>query len=194
MVISSRCHKLSAKGMAKFYEQLNDSLRQFIAAQQMFFTATAPSKGRINLSPKGMDTFRCIDNRTVAYLDVTGSGNETAAHLQENGRMTMMFCSFDRDPLILRLYGEGRVIFPRDEEWQDLYPLFEKLPGERQIMVLAIESVQTSCGYGVPLYEFKGERPTLKAWAQKKGETGITQYWEKKNKTSIDGLPTNILS
>lgn len=194
MAISSRCHKLSVKKMAKFYEQLNDDLRQFIAAQQMFFTATAPSKGRINLSPKGMNTFRCIDNRKVAYLDVTGSGNETSAHLQENGRMTIMFCSFASKPLILRIYGQGRVIFPRDEEWQDLYPLFAKLPGERQIMVLAIESVQTSCGYGVPLYEFKGERQTLKDWAQKKGETGIVEYWRKKNQTSIDGLPTNILS
>ena len=180
--------------MAKLYEQLNDDLREFIAAQQMFFTATAPSKGRINLSPKGMNTFRCIDNRTVAYLDVTGSGNETSAHLQENGRMTIMFCSFARKPLILRIYGQGRVIFPRDKEWEYLYALFEKLPGERQIIVLAIESVQTSCGYGVPLYEFKGERPTLKDWAQKKGETGIVEYWRKKNQTSIDGLPTNILS
>ena len=179
--------------MAKFYSELNSSLRDFIQEQKLFFTATAPLQGRINLSPKGIDTFRCIDDQTVAYLDLTGSGNETAAHLKENGRMTIMFCSFSEKPLILRLYGKGRVIRSKDEEWESFYSLFDSLPGERQIIVLDIESVQTSCGYGVPLYEFKQERNTLIEWAQKKGEQGIKEYWQAKNLTSIDGLPTQLL-
>ncbi len=179
--------------MAKFYSELNESLRQFIEEQKIFFTATAPSAGRINLSPKGMDTFRCIDNQTVAYLDLTGSGNESASHLHENGRMTIMFCSFSDKPLILRLYGKGRVIMPRHlVEWESFYSLFEPIPGQRQIIVLDIDSAQTSCGYGVPLYELKQERPTLKEWAMKKGDEGILEYWRTKNQKSIDGLPTKL--
>jgi len=180
--------------MAKFYSALNDSLRDFIADQKMFFTATAPTQGRINLSPKGMDTFRCLDNNTVAYLDVTGSGNETAAHLLENGRMTIMFCSFTEKPLILRLYGRGRTVRTRDNDWADLYSLFEPLPGARQIMLLAIDSVQTSCGFGVPVYEFKQERDTLARQAEHKGEAEIAAYQQKHNQISIDGLPTGLLA
>lgn len=178
--------------MAKFYAKLDESLRNFIAEQKVFFTGTAPNSGRINVSPKGIDTFRCIDDRTVAYLDLTGSGNETAAHLTENGRMTIMFCSFSEKPLILRLYGHGQVVRPKHEEWENLYALFQPLPGERQIMVLHVESVQTSCGYGVPLYEFKQERETIKEWAIKKGHQGIVDYWQEKNQKSIDGIPTKI--
>jgi hypothetical protein len=178
--------------MAKFYSELNDSLRKFIEEQKIFFTATAPTEGRINLSPKGMDTFRCIDTRTVAYLDLTGSGNETAAHLNENERMTIMFCSFSEQPLILRLYGHGKVILPRNQEWDNLYGSFDSLPGERQIIVLKINSVQTSCGYAVPIYELKSEREKLVQWANKKGEDGIIEYWRSKNQKSIDGLPTKI--
>ncbi len=178
--------------MAKFYSELNESLRKFIEEQKIFFTATAPIEGRINLSPKGMDTFRCIDTRTVAYLNLTGSGNETAAHLNENGRMTIMFCSFSEQPLILRLYGHGKVISPRHQEWDNFYELFDSLPGARQIIVLDINSVQTSCGYAVPLYELKSERKTLVQWANKKGENGIIEYWRNKNEKSIDGLPTKI--
>lgn len=180
--------------MAKFYPQLTEELQAFIEEQKIFFTATAPTAGRINLSPKGIDTFRCIDFSTVAYLDLTGSGNETAAHLLENGRMTIMFCSFDQQPLILRLYGLGKVIHPRDEQWETLYSLFPFLPGERQIIMLDIESVQTSCGYGVPIYEFKQERQTLLNWAKRKGTQGIKKYWQDKNQESIDGLPTKLLS
>lgn len=180
--------------MAKFYSELDESLQKFIQQQKIFFTATAPTKGRINLSPKGMDTFKCIDNQTVAYLDVTGSGNETAAHLYENGRMTIMFCSFTEKPMILRLYGEGSIISPRSQEWKKFSSLFESLPGERQIVVLQVDSAQTSCGYGVPLYDFQEERQTLKEWASKKGEQGIADYWKEKNQTSIDGLPTKLLA
>jgi hypothetical protein len=184
--------------MAKFYSNLNEDLQNFISEQKLFFTATAPKSGRINLSPKGIDTFRCIDNRTVAYLDLTGSGNETAAHLNSQadppnkGRMTIMFCSFTEKPLILRLYGRGRVIAPRHKEWDNYYELFAPTPGERQIIVMDIDGIQTSCGYGVPLYEFKAERPSLIEWAKKKGEGGIAAYWREKNQTSIDGFPTNI--
>jgi hypothetical protein len=180
--------------MAKFYSELNDTLRAFIAEQKIFFTATAPIEGRINLSPKGLDALQCLDNKTVAYLNLTGSGNETAAHLIENGRMTMMFCSFSEKPLILRLYGQGQVIHPRDEGWSALYPLFEPLPGARQIIVLHIDSVQTSCGFGVPLYEFTAERDTLRRSTEHQGEEGIKAYWQKKNQVSIDGLPTKILA
>lgn len=178
--------------MAKFYTEIHSSLQEFIKDQKIFFTATAPEQGRINLSPKGIDTFRCIDSRTVAYLDLTGSGNETAAHLIENGRITIMFCSFSEQPIILRLYGQGRVIHPRDQEWQTVSSLFDSLPGKRQIMMIDVESVQTSCGYGVPLYELKQERQMIIDWATKKGEQGIKDYWEAKNLKSIDGLPTQL--
>ncbi len=179
--------------MAKFYTEITPSLQEFIKEQNIFFTATASQQGRINLSPKGIDTFRCIDSKTVAYLDLTGSGNETAAHLIENGRMTIMFCSFSEKPMILRLYGHGRVIRQRDQDWERFYSLFDSLSGKRQIIILEVDSVQTSCGYGVPIYEFKQERGTLIEWATKKGEQGIKEYWAAKNLRSIDGLPTKLL-
>lgn len=178
--------------MAKFFSELDDWLQGFIREQKIFFTATAPADGRINLSPKGMDTFRCLDPKTVAYLDLTGSGNETAAHLLENGRMTIMFCSFSEKPLILRLYGRGRVVRPRDAEWEALHEHFTPALGERQIVVLQVESGQTSCGFAVPVYELKQERPMLTEWCEKKGEQGIRSYWLEKNQTSIDGLPTRL--
>jgi hypothetical protein len=180
--------------MAKFYSELTPSLQEFIAEQKLFFTASAPMEGRVNLSPKGIDTFRCIDPKTVAYLDLTGSGNETAAHLHEDGRLTIMFCSFTEQPLILRLYGQGKAIRPRHPEWQDFSPLFKDIPGTRQIVVLKVEAAQTSCGFGVPLYEFKQQRETLIDWAEKKGDSGIEQYWHDKNQKSIDGLPTKIFN
>lgn len=179
--------------MAKFYPELTDALQQFIAEQKLFFTATAPRQGRVNLSPKGIDTFRCLDRHTVAYLDLTGSGNETAAHLLENGRLTIMFCSFSEQPLILRLYGQGRAIQPRHPEWQQYSPLFPPTPGTRQIIVLAIEQAQTSCGTGVPIYDFREPRSAIIRWANQKGEAGLQQYWRDKNQTSIDGLPTRLL-
>lgn len=176
--------------MAKFYTRLDEQLQSFIGEQKMFFTATAPVEGRINLSPKGMDTFRCFDGgRRVAYLDLTGSGNETAAHLSENGRMTVMFCSFSESPLILRIYGRGRVVLPEDDEWPELRPHFPTIPGERQIVLLDVESVQTSCGFAVPVYELKEERQRLVEWTLKKGEDGMLDYRREKNQVSIDGLP-----
>jgi hypothetical protein len=178
--------------MAKFYSQLNEMLQNFIAEQRMFFVATAPLQGRVNLSPKGMDTFRCLDDKTVIYLDFIGSGNETAAHIAENGRLTLMFCSFGEKPLILRLYGQGRAIQSRDAAWAELYPLFDSHPNARQIIALNIESVQTSCGFGVPMYEFKDRRDNMAQWSEKQGETGLIEYQRKNNQISIDGLPTKL--
>ena len=179
--------------MARFYSALEDKHRHFIAAQKLFFTATAPNDGRVNLSPKGMDSFRVIDAHCVAYLDLTGSGNETAAHLKHDGRMTIMFCSFDADPLILRLYGQGRAVRRQDADWATWRAHFPALPGERQIIVIDIESVQTSCGYAVPQFAYRGERDTLMRWAEKKGTLGLLEYWREKNQTSIDGLATGLL-
>ncbi|WP_017326558.1 pyridoxamine 5'-phosphate oxidase family protein [Synechococcus sp. PCC 7336] len=177
--------------MAKIYSELTPPLERFIAKQHLFFTGTAPlaSNGSINVSPKGIDTFRCLNNNTVAYLDLTGSGNETAAHLSENGRLTIMFCSFAEKPTILRLYGKGRVVRSQDADWQDLYRHFDSIPGERQIVVLAIQRVQTSCGFGVPLFEYKQQRNELIAWAERKGAEGLEAYRQKNNQTSVDGLP-----
>lgn len=179
--------------MAKFYSEVNADLQKFIQDQKIFFTATATKDSRVNLSPKGIDTFRCFDQKTVAYLDLTGSGNETAAHLSADGRMTIMFCSFSNKPLILRLYGQGKVIHPRNCEWERFYDLFDSVPGARQIIVLDVDLVQTSCGNGVPIYDLQTERPAIINWAKSKGESGLNDYWKLKNLQSIDGLPTHLL-
>ncbi len=176
-----------------FIARLNDKLIDFIGRQKMFFTATAPAEGRINLSPKGMDAFRVLDPATVAYLDVTGSGNEASAHLKQNGRMTIMMCSFEGAPMILRLYGHGEVVRPRDARWAELHANFDAIPGERQIIVLKIDSIQTSCGYAVPEFEFKTQRQMLRKWSEVKGPEGIQEYWAENNQKSIDGLPSGIL-
>ena len=178
--------------MAKFYSALTEDLMDFIRAQHLFYTGSAASDGRINISPKGLQTLRILDAQRVAYLDLTGSSAETAAHLRADGRLTLMFCSFDDAPLILRLYGTGTLIMPNDAEWSALYPLFPPMPGARQIVVLNIESLQTSCGFGVPRYEYSGERDDLVNWAVKKGEAGLRQYRTDKNRISIDGLPTGL--
>lgn len=178
--------------MAKFYTQLDEKLIGFIREQKIFFCASADEEGRINLSPKGMDTFRVLSPATVAFLSLTGSGNETAAHLKHNGRITIMFCSFTAQPLILRIYGNGRGVYPHDAEWDSLSKEFELLPGTRQIFIVRIESVQTSCGFSIPFFEFKGDRDALVRWSVEKGEQGIRQYWRDKNQVSIDGLNTGM--
>ena len=180
--------------MADFFNTLDESWVEFIKAQKVFFTATAPVDGRINLSPKGMDTFRCLDESTVGYLDLTGSGIETTAHLNENGRMTIMFCSFDQRPTILRLYGRGSVICPGEPDWDIYSDRFPALPGRRSIILMKIESAQKSCGYAVPVMEFKNERQALVKWAQNKGLDGLERYWEDKNQVSVDGLPSGLLT
>jgi pyridoxamine 5'-phosphate oxidase-like protein len=179
--------------MGKFYTEITPELKEFIAEQQMFFTATAAATGRINLSPKGIDTLRQLDDNTVAYLDLTGSGNETAALLEVDGRMTIMFCSFAGKPWILRLYGKGEVVQLDSERGRALHPLFGSMPGERHIIVLHVESAQTSCGMAVPLYEYKEQRDLLIDWAAKKGPDGMKEYRRAKNAVSIDGLPTGLV-
>src|SRR5437867_461692 len=180
-------------GMAKFFTELNESLRQFIAEQRIYFNASAPIQGRINISPKGLDTFRILSDRCVAYLDLTGSECETAAHLAENGRLTLMFCSFEDQPMILRLYGRGRVVHPRDAQWHELHGQFPAVPGERKIIVLDIESIMTTCGFAVPLYEYKGQRPLLPQFTCKMGAERMDEYRHQHNQRSIDGLPTYLL-
>ena len=178
--------------VGKFYTEITPELKEFIAEQQMFFVATAAATGRINLSPKGIDTLRQLDEHTVAYLDLTGSGNETAAHVAADGRMTMMFCSFAGKPRILRLYGKGEVVPLDSGRGRELHPLFGSIPGERQIIVLHVESAQTSCGMAVPIYEYTQQRELLIYWADKNGKEGVKEYQRTKNVTSIDGLPTGL--
>jgi Pyridoxamine 5'-phosphate oxidase len=179
--------------MARIYPELTDAHVRFIQAQHIFFSATAPQQGRINVSPKGLDSFRILSTRQVGYIDLTGSSNETAAHLRENGRFTVMFCSFDNEPLILRLYGHGEAIRRQNPAWPTLRPHFPDLPGERQIILLNIDCVQTSCGYAVPRMVYSGDRETLSQWAERKGPTGLLDYWRDKNQLSIDGLSTGLL-
>lgn len=175
--------------MGARFRELDAKHRAFIEAQPVFFVATAAREGRVNLSPKGLDTLRVSDARRIAWLNLTGSGNETAAHLQESPRMTLMFCAFSGSPLILRIYGRARMIHHTDPDWGEWIAPFPPLPGARQIVLLDIELVQTSCGFGVPLMEYVGPRPTLEQWAEKKGEAGIRRYWTEKNAVSLDGLP-----
>ncbi len=178
--------------MGKTFTEIKELHQIFIENQKMFFVSTAPRKGRINLSPKGMDSFRVEGPNRVVWLNLTGSANETAAHLIEDRRMTVMFCSFEQDPMILRLYGQARAVHPRDEEWHELLSLFPKQAGVRQVIEMDVDLVHTSCGYGVPLYEYQGERSLLNDWLEKKGEDGIRDYWESKNSVSLDGKPTGI--
>ncbi len=179
--------------MAKFNDKITSRVQKFIEAQKMFFVATAPKDGRINLSPKGMDSFRVASEKNVQWLSVTGSGNETAAHLINDNRITIMFCAFKGAPNIVRIYGTAKEIKPKDEEWGELITQFQTIPGARQIFDISIESVQTSCGMSIPFYEYTGERNQLNNWAEDIGDNGVQEYWKEKNQTSIDGLPTNIL-
>lgn len=179
--------------MAQFYDSINEKQQAFIAAQKMFFVASAPENGRINLSPKGLDSFRVLDANRVAFMNLTGSGNETAAHLHENGRITIMFCAFEGQPLILRLFGQGKSIPRRDPQWAEYAPLFPHSISNRNIILVDVDSVQTSCGFAVPLYEFQEHRALLTDWAENRGADGVEKYWAEKNQVSIDGLPTMLL-
>ncbi len=179
--------------MAKFFPSLSDTLADFVSKQAIFFVGTAAADGRVNVSPKGMDTLKVLNENELIWLNLTGSGNETAAHILEQNRMTIMFCSFGTKPLILRLYGKAQVLHERDTEFSELIDKFGEVAGARQIFKMEIESVQTSCGYAVPFMEFKEERTVLRDWADKKGKDGIKEYWDNKNRESIDGLKTEIL-
>jgi len=180
--------------MAKFHEQIEDHHREFIESQHLFFVSTAPlsAEGHINLSPKGLDSFRVLSPTKVAYMDITGSGNETSAHILENGRITIMFCAFGGPPNILRLYGHGHTVLPGDPDWHDISSHFQILPSTRQIIVVNIFKVQTSCGFAVPYYEYTGERDHSHKWAEKKGAQGLEDHRKEKNWVSLDGLPTAL--
>ncbi len=177
--------------MARVFEQIDDSLAAFIGAQRMFFVATAPldATGLVNLSPKGLDTLRILDPHTVAYLDLTGSGVETIAHLRENGRIAILFCSFEGSPEILRLHGQGAVLEPSDPEFAALRPRFPEVEGNRSIIRIAVKRIATSCGYAVPLYQFEGQRSQLLDWARNRGTEGLERYRREHNSESLDGLP-----
>jgi hypothetical protein len=179
--------------MAQQYSRIEADHRAFIERQHIFFTASAAAGGRVNLSPKGLGALRVLDDRRVAYLDLTGSGNETAAHARADGRLTIMFCAFEGPPLILRLYGASRILRRPSAAYGDLLEQAfggAEQPGARQIVVLEVDLVQTSCGYGVPHYDYRDERPSLINWAEAKGEAGLAAYRREKNVVSIDGLPT----
>ncbi len=182
--------------MAKQFPSIDSSHRNFILKQHVFFVASAASGTRVNVSPRSTDSFRLLGANAVAYLDRTGSGNETAAHIRANGRITVMFCAFEGAPKILRLYGHGTVYRRRSRSYAQL--LAEQFadtapPGTRQMVTLDVDLVQTSCGYGVPLLDYRAERATLDRWAENKGQAGIEAYWREKNTRSIDGLPTGLL-
>jgi hypothetical protein len=180
--------------MGKIFAAIDDDLRSFVEAQPLFFVATAPlsPSGHVNLSPKGLDTFRVLDERRVAYLDLTGSGNETAAHVAENRRITFMFCAFTGTPRILRIYGRGEAVLPTNPHWPELIALFPKYAGARQVIVADVEYVQTSCGFGVPRMDFVEERDQLPRWAESKGPEELGQYRRAKNSRSVDGLPVDV--
>lgn len=176
--------------MGKAFDELDDVLIDWIGEQHLFFVASAPSEGgHVNLSPKGHDTLRVLDTTTVAFLDLTGSGAETIAHTRQNGRLTIMFCAFEGPPRILRLFGTGAAHTIGTDRYAELIPTFTELPGARSIVVLDIDRVQTSCGYSVPLMDYREERPTLQQWAARKSDDELAAYWDEKNATSIDGIP-----
>ena len=178
--------------MAKMMTAISQALQEFIEAQQLFFVGTADADGRVNVSPKGLDGLRVLGPNRVIWLNLTGSGNETAAHLLGVNRMTLMFCSFGEKPLILRLYGKARAVHEGDPDWESLVAQFSVTEGARQVFDLEVEQVQTSCGFGVPQYDYQGERDLLLNWSDRKGDQGIRDYWKEKNQTSIDGKPTGI--
>jgi Pyridoxamine 5'-phosphate oxidase len=178
--------------VAKTYDQLDKRLHGWIAAQHIFFVATAPQRrgDHVNLSPKGhADTFAVLDERTVAYLDLTGSGAETAAHLRADRRITLMFCAFSGPPRILRLYGQGRIVLPGEQRWDELAAWFPARRGARAVVVVEVERIADSCGYAVPLYDYAGERDLLDQWAGRKDEAAMAAYRAQRNSRSIDGLP-----
>jgi predicted pyridoxine 5'-phosphate oxidase superfamily flavin-nucleotide-binding protein len=182
--------------VAKTLDSIDDRLADFIRKQRVFFTASAAADGRVNVSPKDAASLRILNELKVAYLDQTGSGNETAAHLLANGRLTLMFCAFEPPPMILRLYGIAKVLPRGSDPYLDLLnSAFDAAepPGARQMIVLDVDRVQTSCGYGVPLFQYAGERDTLRKWATSKGEAGLRDYRRQKNVLSIDGQPTGLL-
>ena len=186
---------MEAKTMAKQFEALNPDHRDFIQRQHIFFVSSATVDSRVNISPREISALRIVNDHSVIYLDRTGSGNETAAHMLADGRLTIMFCAFTGPPQIMRLYGTGTSVGWENAEFEDLISQYyggSKPLGTRQIMRLKFDLVQTSCGYGVPLFEYKGDRNAIENWHENKGPDGIQSYWQQKNLSSIDGLPTGL--
>lgn len=178
--------------MGKKLASITPELQDFIANQKIFFVGTAAAEGRVNVSPKGTDSFRVIDANKIVWLNLTGSGNETAAHLLKNNRMTILFCAFEGKPLILRLYGTAKIYHRRDPDYDRFIGLFPPNTGARQIIEMEVDLVQTSCGFAVPFMDFKAERETLNSWSVKQGEEGIKNYWQERNTQSLDGFETGI--
>jgi len=186
-----RWRSTTVGAVGKVYETINDRLRAFIQAQHVFFVGTAPleADGHVNLSPKGhRDTFAVLDERTVAYLDLTGSGAEALAHLRQNGRIVIMFCAFEGPPNIVRLHGRGTVHTPGEENWSSLVAHFSPRPGIRAVVTVDVTRVSDSCGFAVPLYDHLGDRDLLDSWASRKSDEELSAYRATKNATSIDGL------
>ena len=179
--------------MATQFESLNDTLTQFIKQQHIFFCATAGPQGRVNLSPKGMDSLRVMSPNRIVWRNLTGSGNETAGHLAQINRITLMWCGFDQKPMILRAFGSARTLHPRDQDFAELNALFPPSHGARQIFDVTLDLVQSSCGYAIPFMSYEGERDILKDWAENKGSEGIATHWKNRNQQTIDGAPTYIL-
>lgn len=180
--------------MAKQFDRIEDDHLKFIEAQHMFFCGSAAAEGRVNISPKGMDSLRVLGSNRIIWRNLTGSGNETAGHLAQVNRMTLMWCGFEARPMIMRAYGSARTLHPRDADFAKLDALFDASPGARQIYDMTVDMLQTSCGYAVPFFDHAGERDVLAKWAQDKGPDGIETYWDTRNRTTIDGLPTHIIS
>lgn len=180
--------------MGQQFSELSEKHVKFIAEQKIYFVGTATADSKINISPKGMDSLKILDGKTVAWLNLTGSGNETAAHVQTHPRMTIMFAAFEGSPMILRLYGNAIAVHQNDPEWSELYKLFSPILGARQIFKLSIEIVQTSCGMSVPFFDYVADREQLSDWAVKKGEDDIKEYWQQNNQVSIDGIQTNVMT
>ena len=178
--------------MATQFPRIEAPHRRFIEAQHMFFVGSAAPEGRVNISPKGMDSLRILGPNRIAWLNFTGSGNETAGHLRKANRMTLMWCGFERQPLILRAYGTARTVHARDADWAELSALWDAPRGARQVFDMTVEMVQSSCGYAVPLMEFAGERDMLKTWAAQRDEAALEDYQRDRNLTTIDGLPTAL--
>lgn len=180
--------------MAEKFPSIDKRLQDFIEAQHLFFVGSAAPEGRVNVSPKGMDSLRVLGPNRILWRNVTGSGNETAGHLKAINRMTLMWCSFTLKPMILRTFGTARTIHPRDAEWDELNDNFPPFDGARQLYDMDVEMVQTSCGYAVPFFDNPRPRDTLVKWTADRGPEGVQAFWETRNQTTIDGLPTGILA
>jgi hypothetical protein len=193
-LVELRAEVAQEKSM-KVYENITPELTSWIAKQHVFFVGSAPlsADGHVNLSPKGNDCMRVLDDKTVCYLDTTGSGNETSAHISENGRLTFMWCAFEGAPRILRLYGRGEVVLPENtKRWNELVAQFDPLPGMRQMIVNHVDRVITSCGFAVPLMDYKEDRNSLQMWSKVKGEERLVEYRREHNCESIDGIETPL--